>query len=85
MLPLVLNGYVFGFIILSDDNMPMSSLFGSFDKFIISWWHLNLIDKFIISWCLIKHSLQTLDTKITVYLPNGEVAEFYFYSKNKYK
>ena len=35
MLPLVLNGYVFGFIILSDDNMPMSSLFGSFDKFII--------------------------------------------------
>ena len=72
MLPLVLNGYIFGFIILSDDNMPMSSLFGSFDKFIISW-------------CLIKHSLQTLDTKITVYLPNGEVAEFYFCSKNKYK
>ena len=72
MLPLVLNGYVFGFIILSDDNMPMSSLFGSFDKLIISW-------------CLIKHSLQTLDTKITVYLPNSEVAEFYFCSKNKYK
>ena len=36
MLRLVLNGYVFGFIILSDDNMSMSSLFGSFDKFIIS-------------------------------------------------
>ena len=41
---------LFGFIILSDDNMPMSSLSGSFDKFIISL-------------CLIKRSLQTLETK----------------------
>ena len=36
MLPLVLNGYVFGFIILSDDNMSMSSLSGNFDIFIVS-------------------------------------------------
>ena len=40
----------FGFIILSDDNMSMSSLSGNFDIFIVSW-------------CLIKRSLQTLETE----------------------
>ena len=40
----------FGFIILSDDNMSMSSLSGNFNIFIVSW-------------CLIKRSLQTLETE----------------------
>ena len=40
----------FGFIILSDDNMSMSSLSGNFEIFIVSW-------------CLIKRSLQTLETE----------------------
>ena len=40
----------FGFIILSDDNMSKSSLSGNFEIFIVSW-------------CLIKRSLQTLETE----------------------
>ena len=40
----------FGFIILPDDNMSTSSLSGNFDIFIVSW-------------CLIKRSLQTLETE----------------------
>ena len=50
MLPLYLNIIFFGFTILSDDNMSMSSLSGSFDMFIISL-------------CLLKRTLQTLETE----------------------
>ena len=50
MLPLYLNIIFFAFTILSDDNMSMSSLSGSFDMFIICL-------------CLLKRSLQTLETE----------------------